>query len=578
MTNRSANILSGIIIIMALAIRLYPVTANLPYVLCHDENNYIETALRFGTGNFTMATYSHGGLFQLMLFAEYAVYYILLKFMRSVSSPIGFLMLYLKDPSVFFIIARATAAACAAGAAYLSFLIGKKAFGIRTGIIACIFASFSMLMTQVSFLALADAPAVLILASAILLLIWSIRKTNGAGFYYVACFIIGMACACKYYGVFGMAPAYVAAFFIYKDSHDRSIFTLTRLLIFGTALSLAGFLVSVPSIILNLHTFYKDSVVRMGTEYILMDTNKNKWLYCFTWHLKNGLGIPLELTALSGISYAFYKRTREDILLLSFPVSYYLLVMNATALAQHVYPMAFFVLILGARLISDFSERMNTKYRSLIALTLAIAITFPTFTDSIKFIGIIKSRDTRIMAKRWIEDNISNDDTILEEGYVNRTASHGPALAENAAALERDLKNVLSLKGSGFLVKLKISNFDTLYKGIKRYDIFKADRLAVKDIMENDPSYIILTGDNDMDIITEFSYYIEKRHLIERVAVKDEIGKRYRLVKSFQPSDEFSYYFPLLLNNDYHVIRGRSLHDFRDCVKGPKIDIYKKIE
>jgi len=49
-----------VVILFSLFVRLYKIDANLPYTYWHDETNYVETALRFGSGNLEPNTMQHG--------------------------------------------------------------------------------------------------------------------------------------------------------------------------------------------------------------------------------------------------------------------------------------------------------------------------------------------------------------------------------------------------------------------------------------------------------------------------------------------------------------------------------------
>jgi hypothetical protein len=102
MSNKKYDILIGSIVVLTLAMRLYMVRANLPYIYWHDENNYIEAAMRFGSLTFSPITFSHGGLYQLILFVAYGVFYVLEKLTGLVRSPADFYVNYIKDPTPFF--------------------------------------------------------------------------------------------------------------------------------------------------------------------------------------------------------------------------------------------------------------------------------------------------------------------------------------------------------------------------------------------------------------------------------------------------------------------------------------------
>ncbi len=576
MDEKIKKILLPVVLLMASVIRVYPIGANLPYAFWHDENNYIEMALRFGTGNFRLSSYSHGGLFQLVLFIEYAIYYAAARLIGYASSTTDFLINYLKDPSVLFMIARLTVALCGIGIVYLTFLIAAKIFNARTALIASIFTALSLLMVQMSSLALADIPAVLISLSAFLVIVHSLEKPIDNRMYYIACLLTGLATTCKYYAVFGMAPLYVAAFIKCKDIRvDFS--RLAKFILLGSAVAVIGFIIGIPSFILDIPRFYKNTFVRMGGEYILTNPNRNAWLYYFTNHLRNGLGLPLEYAALAGIAYALYKHSRHDVLILSTPIASYLILMHSMGFAYHSLPAVPFILILAARFLDAIGNRFFLKTPFYTALFLGISIVTPTFLDSIKLVRIFTSQDTRIEAKAWVDGMIAQDATILEEGYIHTIPVHGPPLAEDLKTLKRDRDYIISHGGNGRLIDTRIKNYEKIYGGFKKYNILKMERLTKEAVDVHRPRYIILTRANDILTGKELLYYLyfEKDYLAKRQGLKEDIMTKYRLIKSFLPTQEFTPLFPHLMNQDYESIRASDLNRFDGYKQGPSIDIFE---
>jgi len=240
------------------------------------------------------------------------------------------------------------------------------------------------------------------------------------------------------------------------------------------------------------------------------------------------------------------------------------------------------MMILAARFLDVIISNFKKKASFLMPIILITVIVFPTFADSLKFVSIINSSDTRILAKEWIENNIPPGARIAEEGYISKIPSRCPPICEDREALERDYAEILSSGGSGFLTKMKIKNFGTINACNKTYNIFKANRLSAVDLDSARASYVILTGDNDTCIGKEMSYYVEaylgKDYFEKRNLLKDRIFEQYAPAKSFHPTYEFTPYFPLLMNDDYGIIRKISWRELKNFVKGPKITIFKKKE
>ena len=190
--------------------------------------------------------------------------------------------------------------------------------------------------------------------------------------------------------------------------------------------------------------------------------------------------------------------------------------------------------------------------------------------------------DTRNQAKAWIEANIPEGTTILSEGYVATIAIQGPPIVGNIQTLNRDLEYTLSLGGSGLPIKIKIANFNDFYGKDKSYNIFKRDlpdlRLKIdplSELFEINPNYVILTGYNDYIVSEELNYLVPKDYATKRRQVRDSISAKYELIKSFSPSDNFTSFFPHMLDGDYIIMRSIPLNRLKNYIIGPIIDIYK---
>lgn len=564
-----------LILILAIGIRLYPIAARLPHTYWHDENSYIEMALRFGKASLDLITYAHGNLYQAVLFIVYAVYYAVIKISGLVNTPVDFYLSYLKDPTPFFIIARAISVLCGTGIVYLSYLIAAKIYNKRAAFAAGIFSGFTLLMVQMSSIALADMLSVFILLSAVLLLVHSIEKAEDKKLYYSACFLVGLAAGCKYYAAFGIAPLFVAALIKRRNFANpvRLSFVFPAL---GMILLAIGFFIGMPFFIFNFPGFYNDTFVKAVGEYIVRNPNKQTWLFYFTHHLRNGLGLPLEAAALLGIACAFYKRSKWDMFLLSFPVTYYLLLMHSVSFAYHMLPAIPFVLILAGRLLDAVSEKYFRGFSSFAFFCLLGIAIVPTFFDSVKYVTMLAGPDTRTEAKGWVDENIPGEATVLSEGYIATLPVHTAPLSEDLRTLKRDLEYTIARKGSGFSEKLKIANYDKVFNADKVYEIFKVGRVSGEDVEKHRPSYIILSGSNDIVTGEELSYYIEKDYYLKREMLRKRILRDYMLLKVFSPVPVFSSMFPHMVDRDYRAIRNAPLCALKHFKTGPTIEIYRR--
>lgn len=111
-------ILTTIIVISLL--KLIPIF-NFEPRLFDDETNYIEMSLRYGINKWEPQHYMHGTLYPKLLFIPYSLYYVAGGF-----SPETFILKYLREPKIFFLIARLVVWFCSLVCLWLVVKIGEE--------------------------------------------------------------------------------------------------------------------------------------------------------------------------------------------------------------------------------------------------------------------------------------------------------------------------------------------------------------------------------------------------------------------------------------------------------------------
>jgi hypothetical protein len=557
----------------ALGMRILPIRSDLPYFSSMDEVSYIETALRFGTGAFQLSSYFHGALYQLILFLEYAAYFVLGRLFGLFGSPSDFFLAYLADPTPFFLFARMTAAVCGIGVVWLSYAIASRAYHPRVGVIAGLFTAFSLLLFQMSFLALADMPAVFLLMLATYLAVRSVAQPADRRLYCVAAALVGLAAACKYHVGLGVVILVVAAFIKISD-HDRRIGALLHLGAVGSVFVFLGFLVGIPQVLIDPITFYDDVFRRLGGQYFGYDPTGNAWLFLFTHHLRNGLGIPLTVASLLGVGFALYTRSKWDLLLLSFPLSFYLLfAMRSVGFAYHLLPAVPFVLILAARLLDAVAERLLRRAAPVTGLVLAVIVVAPTFLDCLRLVEVMRSPGTKTLAKTWIEEHLPAETMIMSEGYVFTAPAYSPPLVENRSTLERDVAFVIENNGTGRTATMRLAHYDRLLGDAKAYDILKVGAMDSGSIARQRPRYLVTTSEKDGLAGELAAMFTAADYDQKRDAVKEHIQRDYEVLTTIAPTAAMSIFFPHLMDEDYRQIRAWPLLSDGGA-KGPTITIW----
>ena len=90
--------LLGVILFVALLMRLWGGSFGLPHIYHSDEGFEVYRALRLGTGEMDVDRIAKGGYY-LLLFAEYLVYFVWMFITRAVTGLEDFASSFVRDPS-----------------------------------------------------------------------------------------------------------------------------------------------------------------------------------------------------------------------------------------------------------------------------------------------------------------------------------------------------------------------------------------------------------------------------------------------------------------------------------------------
>ena len=142
-----ASIVLIVLLTIALGLRIWGIWFGLPYIFHDDEGLEVLRALRLGSGEFDFQRIGKGGYFYL-LFIEYGFLFVVLKIFGIVSSPDDFALYFVRDPSAFFLIGRATTAVVGAVNVYIVYRIARLAYSANAAILAAGFLTVNVLPTN----------------------------------------------------------------------------------------------------------------------------------------------------------------------------------------------------------------------------------------------------------------------------------------------------------------------------------------------------------------------------------------------------------------------------------------------
>jgi hypothetical protein len=397
---------------LALVARLYGINHGLPYGYQVDEKWIVNSAMSFGTGDLNPHLFHWPGTtIMYLLFFEFGVFFVGGWFLGIFDSAEQFALFFMEDPSLFYLIARTTIAIIGTATVYLTYELGKRMFSAKVGIIAAAFVAFNYLAIGVDHIVFPDTPLVFLSVLA-MIFIYNIMTQGTTSAYWLAGFITGCGIATKYNAGVLILPLSLAHCMRVENGLKkfRSAF-LDKKYLGSLVMVLLGFLISCPFALLDFSNFYNgfiSQLFRTTTGSFGTDIH-NPWFYYFRNAFPSSIGVGLTILGIVAFFYSLKRFKREDILLLAFICFYFVYLFKAKVGAEKyllfVIP---FWCILCARLLHDIIMWMDLTdiVRNALLFLCTIMLIIGPFSRGLYNDYLLTQKDTRTLAKEWIESNI----------------------------------------------------------------------------------------------------------------------------------------------------------------------------
>lgn len=553
-TTRSVAIALSIILVLAFALRVWGIWFGLPYIYHGDEGFEVRRALQLGTGSFNFDRTAKGGYFYV-LFIEYGLLFLCLKILGVVESAKDFGQLYFRDPSSFYLVGRATTAAIGTLTVFITYLIAKKAYGIRAGIVAALFIAFNLLHVRLSHFITVDVPMTcLVMAS----LFYAVRMAQGDSRtnYWWAALFAGLAVSTKLPAIMMIVSLLTAHYFYVKTSGTglRQLF-LGRNLWIAITIFLVVYLLTNPGIVFNFGDVARGMLAKFGIGRgevdaemgIVVPLQEENLFFFYASHLIESMHLPLFIACIVGMGYALWKRSRADIVLTSFAIPYYLVVSSSTDpfyVGRYILPIIPVLTILGARLLNEIASAIGERYKAA-PLALALILALPPAYSIALHDYKISQKDTRTYAKEWMERNVPNGATVFIEGLNGRV----------------DRKTV-PLRKSEEVIRQYLKQYRSTDPGKAKY--FSAELGALTGYDGKTFNLVIVSNEN----LDDFTHYKDRG--VEYFVTRPEV-----FLESWKKRASLFPQFLTDLKNDPDTRLVQSFKPDPTSVPGPLIEIYR---
>lgn len=421
-------VLLALVVLTALLLRIWGISHDLPYIYHPDEPVPLEISLRmFKTGDMNPHFFHWPSLLFYLNFLAYIPYYLFGKLLGifqtpdSILAPVKVVMggTYAPMPTVV-LLGRFLSVGFGIGSVLLAYLIGKRLTARAwVGLLAALLVAVSPTTVWHSRWITPDTMAAFFTLASVYasLLVYQEGRTRH---YVIAAVCIGLAASSKYNAVLTVLPLLVA----HVLRHGRRSLK-ERDLYVAIFLSALVFLHTTPFALLDFREFYSGLMFdnqHYATGHAGMEGDTVRWYLGYLW---NAAG-PILLLTLFGMVWGIASRSREIVILSTFPVVYLLFISRFVVRNDRtLLPSLAFLFILAALAVAQLLDRVTRstsraiRYTSIAALTALMLVTVVLMsTLTVQSSLRLNTVDSRETARIWIAENLPSGAKVAIESYA----------------------------------------------------------------------------------------------------------------------------------------------------------------
>ncbi|MBI4323010.1 MAG: hypothetical protein HY596_01895 [Candidatus Omnitrophica bacterium] len=582
----------GVILIVALALYLAGALPQVDRLHGGDEVNFIETALRMGSGVLQPFGLRHGMGLPILLVVEFGLLYLVQHALGSMQAPIDLAWLYLRDPTIFFLLGRLTVLVSGLGVIVMTWWLGCRLRSPVVGLIAAAWTGWSVLPLTMVMRFKEDLPALFGVLAALGCAAQLAGLAGGrmkplslalwAGVW------IGAASAFKYTAVLGLAPVLLAVWWSAPSGTGRPsarwrVVAQRSLVVLGG--TLAAFVALMPSLLLDRRLLLA-GVHDLAFGFAEFHQPIPPTVTRLLWHLPGVVGAPVALLAVVGSAVLLWRHRRLGVFLLAYPVA--LLVFLSPYLGSPTYlalmvPVVALTAAVGFVTVAAPFLSSPTPARRVCLVGLAGLCLWPSVVDDVRLIALTRRPDTRTLARAWVQANVPSGAHIVVEGARYADMWLGPTLPGRADVLAQELMQVEARGGLGRLAQMRLA-LAQAHPPAAAFALTKVFTAAPDALDRMRPEYVVTSGYFDLDLFDQESpRRIEAPpchkpgFLQARLALRDYLARDYIEVARFDPGVRFHEEFPVMYTCDVaRLQRVPVVNGWRQRHQGPVVTIYRR--
>lgn len=423
-----------IILFLALLIRFWGINFSLPFIYHVDEERFAQIALNYLRGDLNPHFFHVPSLYTYAVAGIWKIYYLIghhLGLKGKFTSMEAFIEGFGRNPTVYMLLGRLLTVFMSVATILALYYLAKFLLGPQGGCLSALVLIFSPEHNKISHYLVPDAPMVLFLVLSYLY-IFKIFHEGRLRDYFLSGLFAGLAFTTKYGGHFLAIPLLLAHFFHLQEKGKKWLSLPTHLgLIIWAITFILIFFLGTPYALLDFPTFWRDFRWQSSHLFSLghfgSSTAQPAWLFYLQYGFAENVGFLFQFLVYTGIIWIFLKPKKKELILLSFPLTLFIIMgFWKTRATRYLLNLAPFFILIGViafdRLIGllttfkSFQPTAHFKSRKLANL-LFIVVLLPSLWKVGRFNYSLLQEDTRTVAKHWIEANIPPGTRIALESY-----------------------------------------------------------------------------------------------------------------------------------------------------------------
>lgn len=414
----------GAVLLTGFVIRIWGIDFGLPYRYHIDEQGWVAYGGLLCAGQVDFPSWTAGpNLLHVVMCGGDALIYGAGLMAGAWETPLEFKVFYDTDPTLIYLAGRLISALFGVVTLFVAYLLGRRLWNRRIGLIAMIMLTFTFLHARDSHFVVSDILVTLLLTLSLYSCAIAMKGRPRRPLI-VAGALAGMAAGVKLSLVFSIMPV-ALTYWLYSGEVDRATSRVRGAAEIALA-TLVGYVVGYPNVLKAVSDFstlmqdflseFRASEIRAALWQI---DSLPGWLF-YLQSLGHGLGLLLAGLAFIGVAYSLWRRTPEDYLLLSFAIPFFVFVGSRSYFTAHyMMPLIPILALLASRVLVVGISQLPLARPQKFYLTafILLVVLLPSVLSIARNNYLLTQEDTRTAAKRWIESNIPANATIATSIY-----------------------------------------------------------------------------------------------------------------------------------------------------------------